>query len=887
MKAFRSALILTVLVFFSAFTLVAQVQVKGRVLDTNGQPVEGASITLSPQNDKNSIIAYTFSNTDGAFTLKLNKSYQTVLLTIRCLGYHDVSRVINLTKREELVFTLEEKKMYIQEVIVKSKPIKQQGDTIKYLVSSFAKGKDFSIGDVLKNMPGFQVESDGTVYYEGKPIQKYYIEGLDLMGGGYNVVNKNLPHKSVGAVEVLKRHQPIKILENVIPSNATAINLKLKNNIAVTGSTNLGAGYEPYLYDVNVTPMLFKKNEQLVFTGQANNVGKELESQFNIIEITNNIISGFDALKPRYVSVSHVPSPSINMERYYDNNSKLASLKYLVKLNDKWEAKFDVNYYSDISYKKGTVNKTYFFADSSVNFYEATNNKLKNNSLRIGSRLTQNSKRLYLNSITNFTRYWNDDYSSIDGYSPFLEKASYPSYIFSNTNDVVFKHRNNFHQLFSNINYLNTTQDLIISPGVFTGLLNDSLPYESSTQKIATNRLKIDAFYKLGYVLGKWVLELKPLINVEKGQILTNIYKDNQLVNVDSFKSDKSWLLLKPGIKPSLLFKNGSLNVNFGFPVYSRILSESDISNDNSKTKPLTIFEPYVNFNYKISSTWTANMVLSYTQNVSNPGDITNGYVIQSHRLISRNNYFNYGRNGYVRAELSYSNPLSGIGFNIDYRKRYTANDYIKDKLLLENGLLSYTYKRLDNISESDNFKASFSYFFSELLSNINIEYNFYRNVSDELLSGSVYKAFNYWNSIKSLVNLSFIDNFEFEYSIKLDFINYSLNSFKSESRYLSHKFDVLYYTKKNIYFGIESEYYKFNDFNNSRNESVFLNAFLNVELRNGRYILNFMCNNLLDARSFDVYATNQNMITYSSVLLRPRSFIVSLKMPLMPSKQN
>lgn len=155
---------------------------------------------------------------DGRFNLPFSKVYNSVLLVVKCLGYLDIKTLYDFSRTTDLVFSLARKEMHIKEVVIESQPIKQQGDTVKYLVSSFAKGKDFSIGDVIKNMPGFQVESDGSILYEGKTISKYYINEPDLLEGGYTLVNKNLPHQAVGSVEVLKKHQPIKILQGVFQS---------------------------------------------------------------------------------------------------------------------------------------------------------------------------------------------------------------------------------------------------------------------------------------------------------------------------------------------------------------------------------------------------------------------------------------------------------------------------------------------------------------------------------------------------------------------------------------------------------------------------------------------------------------------------------------------
>ena len=153
-------------------------------------------------------------------------------------------------------------------------------------MGKFAQVKDQSIGDVISNMPGFEVTADGQVSYQGKPIQKYYIEGMDLLEGRYAIANKNLPYKDVGAVEVLENHQPIKILESKVFSNGTSINLKLKRNITMTGTMQVGAGLPSLLHYVNATPMLFTKNQQTIASLQSNNTGEDLSVQNQPLQFT-------------------------------------------------------------------------------------------------------------------------------------------------------------------------------------------------------------------------------------------------------------------------------------------------------------------------------------------------------------------------------------------------------------------------------------------------------------------------------------------------------------------------------------------------------------------------------------------------------------------------
>ena len=73
----------------------------------------------------------------------------------------------------------------LKEVAVKADRIREQGDTITYNVGTFAQAQDRSIGDVLKRMPGIDVNKSGKIQYQGEDINKFYIEGSDLLGGKY------------------------------------------------------------------------------------------------------------------------------------------------------------------------------------------------------------------------------------------------------------------------------------------------------------------------------------------------------------------------------------------------------------------------------------------------------------------------------------------------------------------------------------------------------------------------------------------------------------------------------------------------------------------------------------------------------------------------------
>lgn len=103
----------------------------------------------------------------------------------------------------------------LKEVAVKADRIREQGDTITYNVGTFAQAQDRSIGDVLKRMPGIDVSNSGKIQYQGEDINKFYIEGSDLLGGKYGIATNGINHDDVGAVEVMENHQPMQVLSGI------------------------------------------------------------------------------------------------------------------------------------------------------------------------------------------------------------------------------------------------------------------------------------------------------------------------------------------------------------------------------------------------------------------------------------------------------------------------------------------------------------------------------------------------------------------------------------------------------------------------------------------------------------------------------------------------
>ena len=194
---------------FATAVAVAQVSVAGKVIDKeNNEPLAGASVIVRGADGK--IKKFASSKADGGFAMSV-ATIAGCRLEVSAMRYEKRAILLDSVAFPLTVY-MTPGDVQLTEVAVKADRIRAQGDTVTYNVGSFAQHQDRSIGDVLKRMPGIDVSNSGKIQYRGEDINKFYIEGSDLLGGKYGIATNGISHDDVGAVEVLENHQPMQVL---------------------------------------------------------------------------------------------------------------------------------------------------------------------------------------------------------------------------------------------------------------------------------------------------------------------------------------------------------------------------------------------------------------------------------------------------------------------------------------------------------------------------------------------------------------------------------------------------------------------------------------------------------------------------------------------------
>ena len=149
-----------------------RVTLSGTVTDgANGQPIAGVLVTVHPSGAQK-VLAFTQTMANGRFEVTLTADATDRVLHFSMMGY--AARTLPIEKgRTTYDVTLKEQATALREVVIRAPSIHERGDTITYIVSRFATTADRSLGDVLKKMPGIEVEKSGAITYNGKPINKF------------------------------------------------------------------------------------------------------------------------------------------------------------------------------------------------------------------------------------------------------------------------------------------------------------------------------------------------------------------------------------------------------------------------------------------------------------------------------------------------------------------------------------------------------------------------------------------------------------------------------------------------------------------------------------------------------------------------------------------
>jgi len=272
-------LVITICFFLCIQGVYAQYIIKGNIKDTvNNSPLPNAAITLINAKDS-SLATYARAGADGSFELHVDTVGKfTILITFP--GFADyVDKIQVKEKITDLgLLPMITKSHLLKEFVLNQHvgAIKIKGDTTEYMADSFKVKDNATVEELLKRLPGIEVNKNGDVVAQGQKVEKILVDGEEFFSDDPAVVTKGLAAKTVDKVQVFDKKSDDAAFTGIDDGQKIkTINLELKDDMkkGYFGKAEAGGGTDGYFQNQAMINA-FKGKRQLSAFGIAANTGQ-------------------------------------------------------------------------------------------------------------------------------------------------------------------------------------------------------------------------------------------------------------------------------------------------------------------------------------------------------------------------------------------------------------------------------------------------------------------------------------------------------------------------------------------------------------------------------------------------------------------------------------
>ncbi len=253
----------------------------GRVADSTGTALAGASVSLLYPEDS-TLAAFGISNSQGEFVITDAREGR-FLLQVAYMGYYTVYRNVEVgaaapTRLESIMMQANKRAHVLNEVVISGEkvPVRIKGDTLEYNAGSFKVKPDAVVEDLLRKLPGVQVDNDGNVKAMGKDVSKVLVDGKPFFGDDPKIAIKNLPADAVDKVQTFEKRSDESLFAGIDDGQREqTLNLLLKDGkkAGYFGEVTGGLGI-PEKFDASAKVFQFRPKSQLAVLGMFNNINK-------------------------------------------------------------------------------------------------------------------------------------------------------------------------------------------------------------------------------------------------------------------------------------------------------------------------------------------------------------------------------------------------------------------------------------------------------------------------------------------------------------------------------------------------------------------------------------------------------------------------------------
>ena len=823
---------------------------KGAVTDANGKGI--ANVLCKALNAKDSLLAYSISQSDGQYTLQCKE--QPVKLSFAKMGF--ATQYIQVEK-DKLRYDVQliEKSYAIDEVVVKADPITRKKDTLNYHVESFRQKEDYSIEDVLKHMPGIEVLPSGQIMYQGSSINKVNIEGLDLMGDQYNQATQNMPAEAVSTIQVMENNQPIRALEGKVHNNRATLNIKLKKNYKMRpfGDAEVGVGGTPVVWNGSLTGIQVSKKNQLLFTGALNNRGASLRSLQSGMSNFTGIYTQEPLPAPFLYSATN-RRPPISPLYYLDNRSYFAGVNYLHAFTPYSTLRFNLLYNHEGENREDSTRNEYYAADT-VSVFDNNRQRTREDVVKGQVRYELNGRKVYVENILSGQWQAIDSYNrNVTNVGSVMEDMHRKPYYLQNVANVNLTTPARIYTLASIVRTYQTRERLA---NVWTA------DNEHERQDYRLNHWFMRHRFSTAFDVAGYPLTLGYIVE----------YKHNRLHDTKHTATSSYWLHM---LEPSYQIEWSGGNIELLLPVeYIRTRCGWRTKNDRK-----VLFSPSLDVSQRFGYLLRLDASVAYNQNASNTDPWFNGTMMNNYRTFTvGKDSLSVQRTTLANLRLSYLNTVTLFSWNLYAGwTRSTSDHYFESLYLPDYTLIAPVWDDRTKTTWSvalscrKNFREAHLSLNGQTDYSYNKEYVAQNERADYLRYHALHATLStQWSGLSWFQpKLTLAGNLSWK---KPDAFSATDNLLKNA--YYSLTMDFYPISKLRLYADFSQSVFEI------AHSHYSVNSFLNAGLRydfHPRWTVSANLSNLLNRKDYEVSLYQGANFLYYRVPLRGREFLVSLR---------
>jgi hypothetical protein len=840
------------LCIFSLQLTAQNFEISGKINDAETkQFLEAGTIYVENPADS-TLVAYTISEKDGDFLLTGGTSLENIELFISFTGYQLHRQKINFSegriKNIGTIGMIEADNALDEINLVGARvPIVIKKDTLEFNASSFITRPDANLEDLMKKLPGVEVDTQGNITVNGKPVSRILVNGKEFFGNDPKIATKNLPKEIIDKIQVTDtrtRSQEFTGKAGNPDDKTINITIQEDKNKGYFARATIGGGTNDR-YEMSGIGNYFKDKMRISVLASSNNINS---SGFSFDEV-------FDMMGRNARSFSfnsNGGSFGINGQNFGGGGgitkAETAGINFVNEWGKKVELSADYFYGKNDTETLTIIERENILPNSRFFYNSESSSNLVNESHRANARfeykpdtLTRISIAPRFNSNTAFSTR-NNDAQSLDANRELVnsteidEQEYLDSQSFSNRLDVIRRYGKTgaYSQLnFENTHQLQDNENFFFSESRFTGgedrvqvqdqfIDEDQKVNEYSvgfTQRfVMASKFFLDASYDFSAANST---NSRFVYDFDSG---TGQYSNfNSLLSSDfqskSQKNIPNVGLNYEGTKWRLGTEVGLLNTTLE---NTNFLQEGGFSNSYNNL--------FLSANIRYEITRSKSIYLNYRSDAGVPS------IRQLQPVVNRTNPL-YIIIGNPDLRPTYAQTIRGGYRNYDFAKRsgffsygsvtFTDNNIVPVTTTNEDLVRTTTYANVDgaiNANAGGSFSKQYKKEKREISYRLGLNGNYDKNVG--FTNGVLYNAERF--ILRPSVNFTYgiEEYFTFNpgYSLALTQTEYNINSNRNES-FTNHtiSLEATTFWPKNFVFGNDISYNYFGNVSPGFDNSSFL----------------------------------------------------------------